>query len=67
MADPVSEIPARAEGQPAGSSRPKAAAEPRRRLLAGLRRYRRVLLLVVLPTGRAGRRADVSISTAAAT
>src|SRR6185436_8594379 len=30
--------------------RPKAAAEPRRRLMAGLRRYRRFLLLVVLPT-----------------
>src|SRR5438874_1270870 len=29
--------------------RPKLAAEPRRRLMAGMRRYRRFLLLVVLP------------------
>ena len=31
------------------ASRPKLAAEPRRRLMAGMRRYRRFLLLVVLP------------------
>ena len=48
MADPVLKFP------PDKSSPPlkpptKIAAEPRRRLMAGMRRYRRVLLLVVLP------------------
>jgi Multidrug resistance efflux pump len=33
----------------APTARPKLAAEPRRRLMAGMRRYRRFLLLVVLP------------------
>jgi membrane fusion protein, multidrug efflux system len=47
MADPVLKFPPEQKGEPA--PRPKLAAEPRRRLLAGMRRYRRVLLLVVLP------------------
>ena len=46
--------------------RPKLAAEPRRRLMAGMRRYRRFLLLVVLPLV-ARSPASRSISTAAAT
>jgi membrane fusion protein (multidrug efflux system) len=47
MADPVLKFPPEQKGNP--TARPKLAAEPRRRLMAGLRRYRRVLLLVVLP------------------
>jgi membrane fusion protein, multidrug efflux system len=46
MADPVLKFPPEQKGSPA---RPKIAAEPRRRLMAGLRRYRRFLLLVVVP------------------
>jgi membrane fusion protein (multidrug efflux system) len=49
MADPVLKFPAEQKGVPPGSSPEKIAAEPRRRLLAGLRKYRRFLLLVVLP------------------
>src|SRR5882757_9299417 len=49
MADPVLKFPPEQKGSPASPSRPKLAAEPRRRLMAGLRRYRRLLLLVVLP------------------
>ena len=50
MADPVLKFPPEQKGNPATpTSRPKVAAEPRRRLMAGLRRYRRFLLLVVLP------------------
>jgi membrane fusion protein (multidrug efflux system) len=48
MADPVLKFPPEQKGNPA-NPRTKIAAEPRRRLLAGMRRYRRVLLLVVLP------------------
>jgi membrane fusion protein (multidrug efflux system) len=48
MADPVLKFPPEQKGSPA-SPRSKVAAEPRRRLMAGMRRYRRVLLLVVLP------------------
>jgi membrane fusion protein (multidrug efflux system) len=48
MADPVLKFPPEQKGNPA-SPRVKIAAEPRRRLMAGMRRYRRVLLLVVLP------------------
>jgi membrane fusion protein (multidrug efflux system) len=48
MADPVLKFPPEQKGQP-GSPRTRIAAEPRRRLLAGMRRYRRFLLLVVLP------------------
>src|SRR5262249_16680754 len=48
MADQVLKFPPEQKG---GSGKPtkKLAAEPRRRLLAGLPRYRRVLLIVVLP------------------
>jgi membrane fusion protein (multidrug efflux system) len=49
MADPVLKFPAEQRGNPPQTPRPKAAAEPGRRLLAALRRYRRMLLLVVLP------------------
>src|SRR5690242_16173347 len=49
MADPVLKFPPEQKSAPATPSRPKIAAEPRRRLMAGLRRYRRFLLLVVLP------------------
>src|SRR3954471_9161440 len=49
MADPILKFPPEQKGAPAAPSRPKIAAEPRRRLMAGLRRYRRFLLLVVLP------------------
>jgi membrane fusion protein, multidrug efflux system len=50
MAEPVLKFPPEQKGAPgAGAPRDKVAAEPRRRLLAGLRRYRRFLLLVVLP------------------
>jgi membrane fusion protein (multidrug efflux system) len=48
MADPVLKFPPEQKGAPA-SPRTKVAAEPRRRLMAGMRRYRRFLLLVVLP------------------
>jgi len=49
MADPVLKFPPEQKGSPASpESRPKLAAEPRRRLMAGMRRYRRFLLLVVL-------------------
>lgn len=49
MADPVIKFPAEQKGEAPAPARPKAAADPRRRLMAGLRRYRRLLLLVVLP------------------
>ncbi len=49
MADPVLKFPPEQKGNPAAAPRAKVAAEPRRRLMAGMRRYRRVLLLVVLP------------------
>jgi membrane fusion protein (multidrug efflux system) len=49
MADPVLKFPPDQKGNPPPAPRPKAAAEPRRRLLASLRKYRRFLLLVVLP------------------
>ncbi|HEX3115644.1 MAG TPA: HlyD family secretion protein [Bradyrhizobium sp.] len=48
MADPILKFPPDQKGSPA-APRIKIAAEPRRRLMAGMRRYRRVLLLVVLP------------------
>src|ERR1700730_12735781 len=48
MADPILKFPPEQKGNPA-KPRIKIAAEPRRRLLAGMRRYRRVLLLIVLP------------------
>jgi membrane fusion protein (multidrug efflux system) len=49
MADPVLKFPAEQKGVPPDASPEKIATEPRRRLLAGLRKYRRFLLLVVLP------------------
>ena len=49
MADPVLKFPPEAKDAPSGRPSKKLAAEPRRRLLAGLRHYRRFLLLVVLP------------------
>jgi membrane fusion protein (multidrug efflux system) len=49
MADPVLKFPAEQKGVPPDSSPKKITAEPHRRLLAGLRKYRRFLLLVVLP------------------
>jgi membrane fusion protein (multidrug efflux system) len=49
MADPVLKFPPEQKSNPPASPRIKIAAEPRRRLLAGMRRYRRVLLLVVVP------------------
>jgi membrane fusion protein (multidrug efflux system) len=49
MADPILKFPPEQKGNPPAGPRTKLAAEPRRRLLAGMRRYRRVLLLIVLP------------------
>jgi membrane fusion protein, multidrug efflux system len=49
MADPVLKFPPEQKGNPPEKPRSKVASEPRRRLMAGMRRYRRVLLLVVLP------------------
>jgi membrane fusion protein, multidrug efflux system len=49
MADPVLKFPPEAKGNPPSKPRTKIPAEPRQRLMAGMRRYRRVLLLVVLP------------------
>ena len=49
MADPILKFPPEHKGDPAAPGRSKLAAGPRRRLMAGLRRYRRFLLLVVLP------------------
>ena len=49
MADPVLKFPPEQKSEPPAKPRIKLAAEPRRRLMAGMRRYRRFLLLVVLP------------------
>jgi membrane fusion protein, multidrug efflux system len=49
MADPILKFPPEQKGAPAGRPTKKLAAEPRRRLMAALRRYRRFLLLVALP------------------
>jgi membrane fusion protein (multidrug efflux system) len=49
MADPILKFPPEQKGNPPARPRIKIAAEPRRRLMAGMRRYRRLLLLVVLP------------------
>jgi membrane fusion protein (multidrug efflux system) len=49
MADPVLKFPAEQKGVPPDASPKKIAAEPRPRLLAAIRKYRRFLLLVVLP------------------
>ena len=53
MADPILKFPPELKGVPPAKPRIKLAAEPRRRLMAGLRRYRRFLLLVVLPLAAA--------------
>ncbi len=49
MADPILKFPPEQKSNPPVKPRIKIAAEPRRRLMAGMRRYRRFLLLVVLP------------------
>ena len=49
MADPVLKFPPEQKGNPPQAPREKISAQPRRRLMAALRRYRRTLLLVVLP------------------
>jgi membrane fusion protein, multidrug efflux system len=49
MADPILKFPPEQKGNPPTKPRSKIAAEPRRRLMAGMRRYRRFLLLVVVP------------------
>ena len=48
MADPVLKFPPEQKGNPPNPGK-KLAAQPRRRLMAGMRAYRRTLLLVVLP------------------
>lgn len=53
MADQVLKFAPEAKDAPTAKPRSKLAAEPRRRLLAGLRRYRRFLLLVGLPLAAA--------------
>ncbi|GLR83951.1 HlyD family secretion protein [Bradyrhizobium iriomotense] len=53
MADQVLKFQPEQKGGPSGKPTKKLAAEPRRRLLAGLRRYRRFLLMVVLPAAAA--------------
>ena len=49
MADPILKFPPEQKGNPPARPRLKIAAEPRRRLMAAMRRYRRALLLVVVP------------------
>jgi membrane fusion protein, multidrug efflux system len=49
MADPVLRFPPDQKGNPQQAPRSGISAQPRRRLMAALRRYRRTLLLVVLP------------------
>src|SRR3954454_15224636 len=49
MAFPLLKFPPEAKGNPPSKPRTKIPAQPRQRLMAGMRRYRRVLLLVVLP------------------
>src|SRR3954470_8964239 len=49
MADPVLKFPAEQKASPPLQPAVKTAAQPRRRLLTALRKYRRLLLLVVLP------------------
>jgi membrane fusion protein, multidrug efflux system len=49
MADPVLKFPPDQKSNPQQAARSGISAQPRRRLMAALRRYRRTLLLVVLP------------------
>lgn len=53
MADQVLKFAPEQKGNPSTPAGRRLAAEPRRRLMAGLRRYRRFLLLVVLPIAAA--------------
>ena len=53
MADQVIKFAPEQKAAPEGKPTRKIAAEPRRRMMAGLRRYRRSLLLVVLPIAAA--------------
>ena len=48
MADPVLKFPPEQKGKPE-TSNTRPSAQPRRRLMTGLRRYRRFFLLVALP------------------
>jgi membrane fusion protein (multidrug efflux system) len=49
MADPVLKFPPEQKGAPSAAPQTRIGASPRRRLMAGMRLYRRTLLLVVLP------------------
>ena len=49
MADPILKFPPEQKAAPKAKPGIRLAAEPRRRLMAGIRRHRRFLLLVVLP------------------
>jgi membrane fusion protein, multidrug efflux system len=49
MADPILKFPPEQKGAPPNKPRTRLGAAPRRRVMAAMRRYRRVLLLVVLP------------------
>jgi len=49
MADPILKFPPEQKGASPNKPRTRLGAAPRRRLMAAIRRYRRVLLLVVLP------------------
>jgi membrane fusion protein, multidrug efflux system len=49
MADPVLKFPPEQKGNPPAAPQARITAGPRRRLMAGMRLYRRTLLLVVLP------------------
>ena len=49
MADPVLKFPPEQKGAPSPPAGDKNSETPRRRFTGGLRRYRRMLLLVVLP------------------
>ncbi len=53
MAEQVVKFAPEQKGAPSEKIRAEVTAEPRRRLMAGLRRYRRFLLLVVLPIAAA--------------
>ena len=67
MADPVLKFPPEQKASPSDKPSVGIAAEPRRRMMAAMRRYRRILLLVVLPLVAliAGR--DILSAMAAAT
>src|SRR5260370_34701717 len=52
MADPVLKFPPEQKANPSPNPRTKIAAEPRRRLIAGIQRDQRVALLVAVSAGR---------------